>query len=817
MTTKKRIRLAPSELTAELPDGWLGFWTTADLDRHHGMIGQERAMRALEVGLKVRTRGYNIFAVGEPGSGKTSTLERILKRRAAEEPLPNDLCYVYNFAAPDRPRPLLLPAGQGRALAKDMERVFVELGRLMPRVLSEGAFGHIRAGIIAETRRKMDDVTRRTSEIAEQLDLKLEETESQLRVVPLVDGEPVDEAQVLALPARARKLVEQRMLEFHKHIDAFTYARRQLERDHDVRLLAAEERAVGPLVEELFHEVAARYRKHGDDVAVFLEQAKEFVLSNHRQFTSDEEKEEKPANGGPPAECELMSLPATPDPRLLLHVNVVVDRSRDAGAPVVFERVPAPGNLCGVFEYRETPGGLITDHTMIRGGALHQANGGYLIIQASDLLTQDNAWHSLKRALRHKEIRIEEGMGPTEMRPRLAGALKPAAVPLNVKVILVGGYDIYFALKTEDEEFQRLFKILADFEPSMPRTRENAVKLAKFCGQVCREEGYLPLHRSGMTRILEFASRRAESKERLITRWAEVLDLLAEANMFAREARARTIRDADVETALTEADRRNGALVDAVVREIHAGTIIIRTDGAAVGQINGIALYDVAGTTFGVPVRITARVYAGRRGVVNIDREVNLSGAVHDKGALILIGYMGGRYAQERPLGFAASITFEQSYDEIDGDSASSAELYALLSSLSGVPIQQGIAVTGSVNQLGEVQPIGGVNEKIEGVFRVASGRGLTGKEGVMIPATNVRNLMLKSDVIEAVRAGLFHIYAVSTIDEGIEVLTGHTAGVLRKDGTWTEGSINDRVQRRLAELLDRVREHGDLAANRNL
>ncbi len=809
MTAKNRIRLAPSDLTAELPDGWLGFWTTADLDRHHGMIGQERAMRALEVGLKVRTRGYNIFAVGEPGSGKTSTLERILKRRAAEEPLPNDLCYVYNFATPDRPRPLLLPAGQGRALAKDMERVFVELGRLMPRVLSEGAFGHIRAGIIAETRRKMDDVTRRTSEIAEQLDLKLEETESQLRVVPLVGGEPVDEAQVLALPARARKLVEQRMLEFHKHIDAFTYARRQLERDHDVRLLAAEERAVGPLVEELFHEVAARYRKHGDDVAVFLEQAREFVLANHRQFTTDEEKEVKPANGGLPAECDLMSIPATPDPRLLLHVNVVVDRSGDAGAPVVFERVPAPGNLCGVFEYRETPGGLITDHTMIRGGALHQANGGYLIIQASDLLTQDNAWHSLKRALRHKEIRIEEGMGPSEMRPRLAGALKPAAVPLNVKVILVGGYDIYFALKTEDEEFQRLFKILADFEPSMPRTRENAVKLAKFCGQVCREEGYLPLHRSGMTRILEFASRRAESKERLITRWAEVLDLLAEANMFAREARARTIRDADVETALTEADRRNGALVDAVVREIHAGTIIIRTDGAAVGQINGIALYDVAGTTFGVPVRITARVYAGRRGVVNIDREVNLSGAVHDKGALILIGYLGGRYAQRHPLGFSASVTFEQSYDEIDGDSASSAELYALLSSLAAVPLHQAIAVTGSVNQAGEIQPIGGVNEKIEGFFDLCRLEGLTGEQGVMIPSRNVSQLMLRKDVVEEVEKGRFHVWAVSTIEEGMEILTGIQAGERAKSGGWPPDSIFGRVDARLLELARKVREFG--------
>jgi lon-related putative ATP-dependent protease len=816
MSAKNRIRIAPAQLTAAIPAGWLNFATTADLDRHLGMIGQERAMSAVEVGLKVRTRGYNIFAVGEPGSGKTSTLERLLRRRAADEPLPGDVCYVYNFATPDRPRPLILPAGQGRALAKDMDRIFVELGRLIPRVLSEGAFGHIRAGIIAETRRKMDDVTRRTSEIADRLGLKLEEAENQLRVVPLVGGEPVDESQILSLPARARRQIEQRMLEFHKHIDAFTYARRQLERAHDTRLLAAETRAVGPLVEELFHEISWRYRRHGEELATYLEQAKEFVLANHRLFTPDEEKDEKAANGAP-LECEMPGPPSQPDPRLLLHVNVVVDRSAESGAPVVVERVPAAGNLCGVFEYRETPGGLVTDHTQIRAGALHQANGGYLLIQAIDLLTQENAWQSLKRALRHKEIRIEEGMGPSEARPRLAGALKPGAVPLNVKVILVGGYDVYYTLKTEDEEFQRLFKILADFEPSMPRTKENVVKLAKFCGQVCREEGYLPLHRSGMERIIEFASRRAESKERLITRWAEVLDLLAEANMFARATQARTIRSADVEAALTESDRRNGSLVDAVVREIQSGTIIIRTEGAAVGQINGIALYDVAGTTFGVPVRITARTYAGRRGVVNIDREVNLSGAVHDKGALILIGYLGGRFAQLRPLGFSASVTFEQSYDEIDGDSASSAELYALLSALADVPIKQGIAVTGSVNQLGELQPIGGVNEKIEGVFRVAAGRGLTGSEGVMIPASNVRNLMLRRDVIDAVRAGLFHVWAVSTIDEGIELLTGVEAGKRRQDGTWAPGSINDRVEKRLEQLLGLVREEPGASIPRGL
>jgi len=806
---EKRYRLAPSKLSARMPANWLKFKTTAELRPQRGMIGQDRAVRAVEVGLTIGTRGFNIFAVGEAGSGKTSTLVRTLEERAAREGVPDDVCYVYNFGSPDRPRPLTLPAGKGRALAADMERVVGELERMIPRVLSDGAFGHIRAGIVAEARRKIDGLTRRMSQTAKRLGLHIDEGENRIRVVPLEDGEPLDEEKMGRLSDSQRRRVEARLLEFQKHVDTFSYARRQVERDHDARLLAAETRAVTPLVDELVGEVSQRYRRYGEEVGEFLEEVRDHVILNHRIFLSDEERSpDEP-------DCDIPN--QTTDPRVLLYVNVIVDRSREQGAPVVVERVPSPPNLCGCFEYRETPGGLVTDHTMIRAGALHQANGGYLLLQAGDLLSQDGAWDCLKRALRHKEVRIEEAMGAGEQRPRLAGALKPGAVGLRVKVILIGNHDIYYALKLEDEDFQRLFKILADFEPSMPRTKANVAKLAQFLGQVCAEEGYLPIHRGGVARILEFASRRAEHQGRITTKRAELLDLIAEANMFARRSRARAIRDLDVRRALDEAARRHGSIIDAVAREIDEGSILIRSQGDAMGQLNGIAVYDVAGVLFGVPVRITARTYAGRRGVVNIDREVNLSGAVHDKGALILIGYMGGRYAQRHPLGFSASITFEQSYDEIDGDSASSAELYALLSSLSGCPIRQGIAVTGSVNQLGEVQPIGGVNEKIEGVFRMCKTRGLTGGQGVMIPATNVVNLMLSREVIDAVRAGRFHIFAVSTIDEGIEVLTGRSAGKLRKDGSWTPGSINDLVQRRLRSLVQMVSKTQSTALDKDL
>jgi lon-related putative ATP-dependent protease len=799
MKKVEKYRLTSRNLTEALPESWLSFNTTAEMAPYRGMIGQSRAMRAVDVGLRIDTRGFNIFAVGEPGSGKTSTLERILNERGAKEPVPHDLLYVYNFHEPEQPRPIMLPAGKGRSLARDMERVIGELERTIPRVLSDGAFGHIRAGIVADTRKRIEELMKRASYAAEQLDLRIEEVdEANLRVVPLVNGDPIEQKEFEQLPASQRRRIESNMLSFQEHLDAFSYGRRQLERDHNERLVAAEVRAITQLVEELIGEVAARYKRFDGGVAEFLQEVKEHILEDHRTFMPVEERADD-------EEAE----PPVADTHLIYHVNVVVDRTDQKGAPVVVERMPTPSNLCGYFEYREASGGLVTDHTMIRAGALHQANGGYLLLQAGELLSQEGAWNCLKRALRHKGVRVEEGAGATEGRPRVAGMMKPGTVPLKQKVILVGSAEAYYFLRLEDEEFGRLFKIKADFESHMPRTRENTVKLARFLGQVCREEGHLPLHRSGLVRLAEFASRKAGHKERMTTRRADLLDVLAEANLFAREAQARAIRGKDVEKALDESQRREGALSDEVAIGISDGSILIRTSGMAVGQINGIALYDLVGGSFGVPVRITARTYAGRRGVVNIDREVQLSGAIHDKGAMILVGYLGGRYAQEQTLGLSASITFEQSYDEIDGDSASSAELYALLSALSGCPIRQGIAVTGSVNQLGEVQPIGGVNEKIEGIFRVCEARVLTGEQGVLIPKTNVNNLMLSKKVIEEVKKGKFNIYAVSTIDEGIEVLTGVKAGKRARNGLFTAGSINYLVEKRLAKLQKVIREKG--------
>jgi len=797
MSQRKKHSLSTKQLTKRLPAAWTSWTTTAELASSTATVGQERAMRAIDVGLKIPARGFNIYVAGETGSGKTSILKRLLEERAASEPVSQDLVYVTNFRHRDEPLPLELPAGKGWALAKDMRGLVEELKSMVPRVLSEGAFGVIRAGIIAEYRTEAEALDSRTKGVAAKLKVHIEEDEEGFQVAPLVNGEPIDGAVFQKLSAKKKRQIQKNMVAFQEHMDKTAHEKQQLERHHNRRLMAAEVKAIKSVVEGLVGEVASWYVEDNEPVAQYLADVTKHILENHRCFLVGEEAEE-----GEDDETVGETLG-------LYQVNVLVDRSDEEGAPVVMERVLSPANLCGCFEYRTTKGGLATDHLLIRAGALHKANGGYLLVQLSDLLTQESAWESLKGALRHREVRIESSVGVAEGRPRIAGAMKPETVPLDVKVVLIGGPDYYYLLKLEDEDFDRLFKIKAEFERAMPRTRENVAKMARFLGRVCLEEDLLPLHRSGLARLVEHSSRAVEHKERLSTRWAPLLDIMVEANFFARQSRARAIRGKDVERALAEILDRHGAPADQVGREIREGSVLLRTRGAVVGQINGIALYDLAGHSFGIPVRITARIYAGRRGVVNIDREVELSGAIHDKGALILVGYLGGCFAQDQTLGLSASITFEQSYDEIDGDSASSAELYTMLSALSEVPIRQGIAVTGSVNQLGEVQPIGGVNEKIEGIFRVCKSRGLTGDQGVMIPHSNVKNLMLSQEVIGAVRSGEFNIYAVRTIAEGIEVLTGLPAGRRRKSGTWTEGSVNARVQARLRKLRDAIRADG--------
>jgi len=484
------------------------------------------------------------------------------------------------------------------------------------------------------------------------------------------------------------------------------------------------------------------------------------------------------------------------------RVNVLVEHGDGDGAPVVMELHPTCQNLLGRIDHQAHMGALFTDFMLVKAGALHRANGGYLILQANDILLHPMSWFALKKVLRHKEIRIEEMQ--EEGRPRVTGTVRPQSVPLDVKVILVGNEDTYYLLQNHDEEFNRLFKVKSDFCHAMDRTPENLRAMACFLGQIAREEKFLPLHARAVARIVEYASQMAEDQEMVSNRTSSMIDLVAESDFWAhqRQKRPRFIDVKDVDRALEERARRHSRIEKMALREIQSGTVLIDTVGAVVGQINGMAVYDLGDYAFGIPSRITAITHAGDKGIINIDREVNLSGNIHDKGTLILTGYISGRFARNKPMNLSASITFEQTYNQVEGDSASSTELYALLSSLADVPIAQSIAVTGSVNQQGYIQAIGGVNEKIEGFFKVCKSLGtLDGSQGMMIPRANVRNLMLSREVVEAVQAGLFHVFAVSHIDEGIEILTNMPAGTQDADGNWTPGSFNERVARRIDEL----------------
>jgi len=798
MKKVKFRRIRPEKLRRNCDPASFAFETTDELAPIGTMVGQVRALRAIDLGLEIPTRGFNIFALGESGSGKTTNILRQLERKAATEPLPDDMCYVYDFENPARPRVLRLPAGQGRLLAKAMDGFVRELKRIIARVLSDKVFGQERERLRADAIRKADRLFRRYETQARAAGLSLREEEDRIAVLPVVDGNVLDMERFEALPRKVQRQIEAAAAAFRDKTMDYARERRRLDRKELQRLLDAERENVEPIVKEMVKELKDELGKHGDTVQRFLDQVEAHVLANHRRFIPAEELGEIVEHEEPEEEA--------PNFFRVFEVNVLVDRSHTEGAPVVVERSPTLWNLVGQFEYREVAGALRTDHTLIRPGVLHRANGGYLVLQAEDLLLEENAWVALKKALRQKEIRIEEEHG-TEGRPRLAGQLEPEPVPLSTKVILIGSPDIYYHLKNEDDEFNRLFKVKADFETVIPRTRENELKVAKLLGQVAREEGLLPLRREAVARIVEYGSRIAEDQRRISARYAGMLDLMAEAAAFSRRHRRKLVIAEDVDRALKDRFRRHSKIAELVMREFAEGTILLNTGGHVVGQVNAIAIYDLGDFAFGVPCRITARTYVGRGGVMNIDREAKLSGAIHDKGALIMVGFLGGRFAQDKPLSLSASITFEQSYEEIEGDSASSSELLALLSSLANAPIRQSIAVTGSVNQLGEIQPIGGVNEKIEGIFHIWRLRGLSSDEGVMIPQKNLTHLMLSDEVISAVRKGKFNIYAVEHIDQAIEILTGVPAGKKRRDGTWEPGTINDLVDKRLRDLSIRLTE----------
>lgn len=787
---KKALRVPPEQLRKTCGYQNFGFKSTAEITPLEDIIGQERAVRAIDFGLKVDLPGYNIYLSGLTGTGKTSYAKSVLRKVAAGQPTPDDWCYVHNFSQPDIPLALRFPPGMGSGFCQDMKELLEDLQSEIPKVFDGEEYESRRNRIIEEHQEKTNQLFSQLEKEVQEAGFILRRTGSGLTTVPTFEGQPLREEDFKALESKIQEEIERRNRQVQTKVTETIRQGRMIEKEAREKIKNLEREmglfAVGHLIERLKKKYADL-----DRVVEYLGRVQEDVIDNLDSFKSA--GEEKPA-----------PFPWMPDIKddsafVKYKVNLFVDNSRLEGAPVIFETNPTYYNLIGKVEYKSHMGGMFTDFTLIKPGAFHLANGGYLVLQVKDVLLNFGSWDALKRTLRNREVRIEN-LGE-QFRLFATAGLKPEAIPLSVKVVLIGNPLLYYLLYHHDEDFRKLFKVKADFEMDMSRSPDHIEKYATFISTICHRENLRHFEPSGVARVVEYSSRLAGDQEKLSTRFNEVVEVIYEASAWAELDGDSLVTAEHVEKAIAEKINRSNKPEERLQEMIKRGKLLVDTEGEVVGQVNGLSVLDIGEYSFGRPSRITARTYMGEKGLVNIEREIELSGAIHDKGVLILAGFLGGKYAQDKPLSVSASITFEQVYEEVDGDSASSAELYALLSSLSELPIDQGIAVTGSVNQNGKIQPVGGVNQKIEGFFKTCKERGLNGRQGVIIPRQNVVNLMLPAEIVKAVEEGRFHLWAVETVDQGIEILTGHPAGEVRDDGTYPEDSVHGRVSRRLKEL----------------
>lgn len=786
----------PAELLHRRCDpSLLPFETTAELGDIAGPVGQQRAVEAVRFGIGIRAEGYNLFALGPTGTGKSSIVRHFLAQAAERQPVPDDWCYVNNFAEAHRPRALRLPAGRAPAFRKDMERLVEELRIAIPAAFEGDEYRNrrqaIEEGFKNQQESSFGDIQRRASE----RDIALIRTPLGLALAPVKDGEVVSPEDFKKLPEERQGELKHAMEELQKELEATIKLVPRWEREHREKIRALDEEVTNDAVGHLVDELMERYR---DCPAVggYLEAVRADVAENYGAFLPQggEERPAMPARMAAEPERDFRRY----------RVNVLVSNGEMKGAPVVGEDHPTQPNLVGRIEHIAQYGALVTDFNLIKAGCLHRANGGYLVLDARKLLMQPFSWEELKRTLQAREIRIES---PAQTLGLLSTvSLEPEPIPLDVKVVLIGDPMLYYLLNAHDPDFAELFKVAADFDYRMDRDGDTVLDYARLMGMVARQEGLRPLARDAVARMIEHAARLAEDAEKLTTHMASITDLVREADYWAAQAQAPVIAGEHVRRAIDAQVYRSDRIRQHVQEEIARGTLLIDTAGAVVGQINALSVLQIGRFAFGRPTRVTCRVRIGKGEVVDIEREVQLGGPLHSKGVMILSSFLSSRFAAEAPLSLAASLVFEQSYGGVDGDSASSTELYALLSALAEAPIRQSLAVTGSVNQHGRVQAIGGVNEKIEGFFDVCQARGLDGSHGVLIPASNVKHLMLRPDVVAAAENGLFKIYAVETVDQGIEILTGVPAGEKDERGEYPVGSLNRRVAARLAALARKAR-----------
>ncbi len=772
----------------------LKFKTTDDLPLVDDIIGQPRAVRAIDFGLDVRGPGFNVFLMGPGGSGRMTTAERFLTEHAAKQPTPSDWVYVHNFKAPLRPRAMALPAGRARGFQQDLNAFVTFLTTDLPRAFE----GDVYQRAASRLTRALDD--RRVAELgqfdqqARERGFVLARSDQGFFVAPLgASDQPATAEEMAAWTEEQRAALEQAQPEIEDTFNAVLRSIHTVEQDAREQLRELDRQTAATTIEPVLTQLLEKYRADCPEVVDYLEEMRADIITQVDQFRASDEDQS----------AEATSAQAQPDPLLRFQVNVLIDHRQTHGAPIVYETNPTFMNLIGRIERDVRLGDNVLDFTMLRAGALHRANGGYLVLHASDVLKDGNTWEAFKRALSTQQINIEDPGSQLQMFS--TRTLESEPIPLDVKVVLLGTPWLYYELFQHDEDFARLFKVKADFAMEMDRTAEQERAYALFVRARCAEHHLPPFDAGAVASIIEYGSRLAEDQHKLTTRFSDIADVIIEAAHWARKADRAVVSAADVRRALDEWRYRSNLVEQETQEPIIHGTITIQVEGEVVGQINGLSVIEYGEYQFGHPSRISARIYVGRGGVTVIEREVHLSGRIHNKGVLTLEGYLHGQYATKEALSLAASLSFEQNYAEIEGDSASSTELYVLLSALAELPIKQGIAVTGSVDQQGRVQPVGGAQYKIEGFFDVCQARGLTGEQGVMIPASNVRHLMLRDDVVAACRQGQFHIWAVSTIEAGLEVLTGVKAGRRNKNGEFTRDSVHARVAARLKAIAEQL------------
>jgi lon-related putative ATP-dependent protease len=776
------------------------FESTAELDDLKEVIGQDRAVDAINFSIGIRQEGYNLFALGPHGTGKFTSVSRSLELKSATEAIPSDWCYVYNFGQPHMPNALMLPHGQGEQLHQDMRELVEELFAVIPGAFEDDEYINRKRAIDSEFQERQESAIEEIRQDAKKKEIALIRTPSGLAFAPLRDSEVIKPEEFLALPEEQRTEIENQIEILQMNLQDVLRQVPQWIREGRSKVKALNEEVATFAVTPLFEEIREIYSEL-EDVLAYLDAARNDIIQHNNQFFGSEEETQESSAGTAGIAPERASEAFANRYR----VNVVIDNSQSEGAPVVYEQNPTYPNLVGRLEHFAQMGALLTDFTLIKSGALHRANGGYLILDARQLLTHPYAWDGLKRALRSSEIAIEAPGQAYGLVTTIA--LQPQPIPLDVKVVLLGDRMLYYLMHQHDPDFGELFKVAADFDDQMDRTLDNNVAYAHLIGTLVRKEDLRHFSRTAVARVIEHSARLVGDGEKLSAHMQSVADMLREANYWAGDSGSDVVNGDHVQQAIKAQIYRSSRLRERLQEAILRETILIDTQDSKIGQINGLSVMMLGNYAFGRPSRITALVRMGKGEVIDIERQVELGGPLHSKGVLILSSYLGSRYAVNHPLALSASLVFEQSYGGVDGDSASSAELYALLSALSEVPIKQSLAVTGSVNQHGQVQAIGGVNEKIEGFFDICSARGLTGDQGVLMPSANVKNLMLRQDVVDAVSEGNFHIYPIETIEQGIEVLTGVSAGAIDEDGEYPEGSINQLVTAKSQSMAETQKE----------